>query len=502
VSDVLLALDVGGTNLRATLIDGVGRRIAAAVADTRLVVDVPPLGRRYEPESLWRAACSAIRGAVTQADVDVAAVAATGQRLACAFLDAGGETLYVGPNTDARGVMTGWQVEEAGDGRLYDRTGRGMPLLFAPARLLWFRENEPGMLERVDRVVGLGDWLAHRLCGEVGIELTGAVELLAVDVYSGEYWPELWSRLELDPGWLPPILPVGSRLGALSTGAAAATGLRAGIPVAVSPPDSMAALVGSGAAPVGHTAVLAGSTMPVLGSAERPVADPERRTWTGRHPIAGRGVIESNAGTTGFGWAWMVERLVGPIAGLDGDAAYERAESLAAASPPGARDSLSFGGGASVMNATTPATFLTMYRAAFWPAPYVEPDVAGGDLLRACLEAIAFSARANLEQVEAARGGPSDRLILAEGMARSRLFRQLVADVTGRPVHVPAVLQATSVGAAMCAAVAAGLYADLGAATESMTRADLAAEPDATVAGALDAAYRQWRALYAKIESL
>ena len=496
----LLGVDLGGTNLRAAVFDESGRRLSVAVADTQVIVDVPPMGRHYDPEALWRTACGAIREAVGGAGGSVDAVAATGQRLACAFLDGEGKTLYVGPNTDARGVMNGWQVEAASAGALYDRTGRGMPLLFAPARLLWFRDNQPELYGRVRRVLGLGDWLAHQLCGEAAVDVSGAVELLAVDVYTGRYWPELWSTLELDPAWLPPMLAGGAVAGWVTPAAAATTGVGVGTPVAVSPPDSMAALLGAGAAEPGHTVILAGSTMPVLGAAARPSPDPSRRTWTGRHPLGGQGVHESNAGTTGFGWAWVVERLVGELAGLRGDAAYAHADRLVASTAPGADGALAFSGGGSVMNATKPATFLTRYNGAFWPPSYVAA-AGGADVVRACLEAVAYSARANLEQVESARGATGP-VIVAGGMARSDAFVQMLADVLNRPVARPPVVEATAVGAAMSAATAAGIYTSLEEACTAMTSTAIAAEPDPAATAPYGHAFRDWRALYAKIESL
>jgi autoinducer 2 (AI-2) kinase len=506
VTPLLLALDLGGTDLRATVIDAAGARVAAAAAPAPVVVDVPPMGRRYDPDRLWQAAASAIREVLAEVGRDgggeIAGVAATGQRLACAFLDEAGETVYVGPNTDARGIFCGWQVEEAAGGQLYDRTGRSMPLLFAPARLLWFRENAPEEYARVARVVGLGDWLAQRLCGQAGIDLSGAVELLLVDVYRGDYWGDLWTRLELDPSWVPPPSEAGAALGALSSAAAQATGLPTGIPVAVCPPDSMAAILGSGSCAPGSTLILAGSTMPVLASAERPVADPTRRTWTGRHPVGGLGVNESNAGTTGFSWAWIAEQLVGEVAGLSGDAAYARAEEMVRRSPVGACEALAFCGGASVMDATRMGTFLTRMVSAMWPPPYIRPDASGAALIRSCLESIAYSARANLEQAEAARGGPAGPMVLAGGMSRSDLFTQMIADVVGRPVARPRLRDATGLGAAMCAAVAGGVHQDLEQARAAMTGMDTPVEPDPSTAGAYGQAYREWLAMYEKIQTL
>jgi len=505
VSDSLvLVLDAGGSSLRATLVDRQGLCVARAAVATPHIEDVPLIGRRWDPAVLWDAACRAVREVLPAAAggaEDVSAVATTGQRLACAFLDAAGETLYVGPNVDARGVMNAWVVDEAAGAALYDRTGRGLALLFAPARLLWFRDEQPELFARVKAIVGLGDWLGQRLSGEAAVAVTSAVELLAHDVYQDRPLDEMWQRLGADPRLLPPVRPAGSVLGTVHVAAAASTGLRPGTPVAVTVPDSMAALLGSGAWRVGSTLILAGSTMPVLASADRPRADPTRRTWTGRHPIAGLGVNESNAGTTGFGWAWTVERLVGDAAGLCGDAAYARAEELAGRAPPGSRGVVSFAGGASVMHATQPSSFLPRVHAILWPSPVISSEVGAAEVLRSTLEAIAYSARVNLEQAEAARGGEPGPVVLTGGMARGALFRRILADVLGRELTV-VTSDATAVGAAMCGAVAAGDHGSLEAAAGAMEAAGETLRPDATDAAAYAAGYHDWRMHYDKLHSL
>ena len=119
MSAQFLVLDIGGTNLRATVVDERGARLASAVAEAPHHCDIPLVGRRYDPQALWNAVCSASRAVLGAVGGEVAAVAATGQRIACAFLDASGETLYVGPNTDARGITTGWQVAEGVGSALY-----------------------------------------------------------------------------------------------------------------------------------------------------------------------------------------------------------------------------------------------------------------------------------------------------------------------------------------------------------------------------------------------
>jgi sugar (pentulose or hexulose) kinase len=241
--------------------------------------------------------------------------------------------------------------------------------------------------------------------------------------------------------------------------------------------------------------------MPVLAATEQTVTDPEGRVWVGPHPVGGRGVVESNGGTAGYGWAWMAEKLVGTVSRLRGDAAYAHAERLAASAAAGADEALLFSGGAGVLNATQPSSFLSHTSALLWPTPVLQPDLGAAEVVRAALEGVAHSALANAEQVEAVSGGAGQRLVVAGGMARSRLFLRILAALMDRPVHTPRG-EATLRGAAACAAVAAGVFADLDAAAEALGDVVVAAEPDAGLVPTYAVAHRRWRALYGRFESL
>ncbi|HZS15257.1 MAG TPA: FGGY-family carbohydrate kinase, partial [Candidatus Dormibacteraeota bacterium] len=351
------------------------------------------------------------------------------------------------------------------------------------------------------RVLGLGDWLSLQLCGEAATSAAAAADLLALDVRTGGYWEQLWSGCGLDPDWLPPLRAVGERLGGVVAPAAVQTGLPEGTSVAVAGPDSSCAMLGAGAARPGTTLVLAGSTMPVLAATEGVAADDAGRVWVGPHAVAGRGVVESNGGTAGYGWAWTAEQLVGTVSRLEGDAAYAHAERLAATAPPGSREALFYGGGAGVLNATHPATFLSHTSALLWPTAVLEPELGAAEVLRASLESVAHAARANAEQVEGVAGGGAARLAVAGGMARSRLFLRMVAALLDRPVHT-AQGDATMLGAAACAAVAGGVHGDLDAAADALGHVDVAVEPEPQLVSDYAAAHRRWRAQYARLESL
>jgi len=79
-------------------------------------------------------------------------------------------------------------------------------------------------------------------------------------------------------------------------------------------------------------------------------------------------------------------------------------------------------------------------------------------LYRAILEGIAFEQRLNISGVEAALGRSVESLVAVGGGARSDLWCQTIADVTGKPVVRSSTTEAAALGAGILAATAAGLH--------------------------------------------
>lgn len=72
-----------------------------------------------------------------------------------------------------------------------------------------------------------------------------------------------------------------------------------------------------------------------------------------------------------------------------------------------------------------------------------------------------------------------DRLIVSGGGSKSDLFVRIIADVFGLPVELSAVKDAAGVGAAICTAVATGIYPDFDAASDAMVHIQETVRPNA-----------------------
>jgi xylulokinase len=126
-------------------------------------------------------------------------------------------------------------------------------------------------------------------------------------------------------------------------------------------------------------------------------------------------------------------------------------------------------------------------------------DHGRAHLARAVLEGTAFAMRDVVDRL-AALGLDTGRLRLMGGGARSELWCQIRADLTGRPADVLAAGDASAIGAALFAAVAMGAYPDIATAAAALKHPMHRVEPDRSQSAVYDDAYGKYRARFAALE--
>jgi autoinducer 2 (AI-2) kinase len=481
--EYLLGLDAGGGSGRALLVatDGSALHLAARPWSHPAADGTGGLGASLDLDAVWSALAAATREALERAGAapqDVVGAAATGMRFSLVVLDGEGRALLALPNRDGRAAAQSFELAARRGESLQARSGHWPTPVMALPRLLWLAAHDPERWARARAALALSDWIAFRLCGALATDPGQAAETLLGDLATGG-----WSA-DPEPGvpraLLPPVRAPGTRLGGLGSDAAEALGLRAGLPVAVGGGDTACGLFACGARSAGQAGAVTGTTAPVVRVLDRPRV--EAHLWTGHHLRGGRWVLESNAGFLGEGLEWF-GRLLFPEAAQP--AARLLAEAAAGAPEAGAFFSTL---GAEVMDARElhlPLGTLTLSHLG-----RASGDGARADLARAVVQGMACGVRANLERL----GPLPEHLCLGGGLARSRLWTSLLADVLGRPVRTSATPEASALGAALCAAVGAGLHPDLDRAAALAGRS-LEVAPDPERREAAEAQYREWQHL-------
>ncbi len=454
----IMALDIGGGSGRCLLLDvETGGTIECRRSWTHPAAPgTGGLGYDLDLDDIWAKLGEASREALARCGAGpgaVAGIAATSMRNTTVLLDADGVVLMATPNQDARAVgeSFAWAAESGKE--VHDLSGHWPSPLFTGTRLLWLKANHPDLLDRAAVVLSLSDWAGLRMSGSSRAEVSQAGETLLFDQRERDWAFDLIESLGFRREMFPRTVDAGSILGRLSAEAASHLGLQAGTPVAAGGADTQCALLGAGAVQPGDVCVVAGTTMPVQLVTEPYLVDGEGLLWSGQHVVPGLHVLESNGLVTGSVLEWLA-RIIYSDYGDPVRVMYAEA----AGSEPGAAGAYSTFG-AAVFDGRKlgiPVGNLTM-------SHMMTPGSAEGrrHLSRALIEGVAFSARANLEQVIEAAGVEPARLMAVGGMTRSELWTAVLSDVLGRPVSVPSTCEVTSLGAAVCAGAGAGVFTSL-----------------------------------------
>ena len=487
-----LTIDAGSGSCRALLFDERGSLLGLANREWSYhPVAGWPGGFDFDTVAGWESVQACIREAIGKAAVDpgeIVAVAASSMREGFVLYDAAGVVIWACPNIDAR---AGREAEEMiGEGLAEAQYFRGgdWTSITAPARLRWIQRHQPDVWERARHMTMLGDWVVYRLSGVFSTDPSLGSSSNLFDLATRNWSPATAAELGL-PDILPPVYESGTVIGAVTTEAADATGLRAGTPVVAGGGDTQLALLAAGLTEGLRFATVGGTFWQSAAIADQPLIDPAIRLRTLCHVLPGTWMTEGVGFLHGMSTRWVRDGLLRAAnPDIPAERGYEMLEEMAAAAAPGALTYLC----SNVMEGRRwrhgPPSLIGI--------DVLQPERTGlGAIFRAVEEEACYVARGHYEILTQVCGEVPQGIRFTGGPSRGRLWPQILADVLGVPVEAPPLLEATSLGAALCAFVGAGTFADLKEAVAATSGAPRRYEPDASTHAIYDDAYARWRAL-------
>ena len=418
----------------------------------------PPCSEQ-DPNDWWEAFEAAAGQAGVFARHRPDAVAACGQQHGLVVLDDADDVLRPAKlwNDTESAEDAAALVDALGPEVWAAATGSVPSASFTITKLAWLRRCEPDVFARAARVLLPHDWLTHRLTGGFTTDRGDA---------SGTGW---WSPTQ--NAYRQDLLDLVGWHGALPTvlGPTEASGEWNGAAVGPGTGDNMAAALGLGMRP-GDLALSFGTSGTAFTVSEEPTADAS-------------GTVAGFADATGrflpLVCTLNATKVTDAIARLLGVTAVEL-DDLALAAPPGA--------GGLVLVPHLDGERTPNRPAATGMLGGLRSDLTREQLARAAVEGVVCNLLAGADHLPPGDG----RVLLIGGGARSRAYRHVVADVTGRAVEVPAAEELVALGASLqaaailhgCAIDEVAQAWDLGAGTlvEPDSRVDAAAIRDAYAA--------------------
>lgn len=489
-----LGLDAGTSLIKAAIFDLDGRELA--VVERPTTVHRPHPGwSEIDPSEAWAATTEVIARVVCESGLDPGSIAGIGLSAAMVgawLLDADGVPLRRGitwEDSRAQALIDEHLAEDpAFLSRIFASSGSVMQQGCTLPVLAWLVRHEPDVLRRTRHVVCFKDYLRFRMIGQIATDRSEAA-VLPGSARGRARSSDMISlfNLEAYEQLLPPVADSESVAGGLTPEAAAATGLRKGLPVAIGAGDVAATVIGAGG-------LVPGTATAVLGTAclagvvhDRPIFEPANigLLFTLPGDRWYRAMVNV-AGTLNLDWAF--ETLAPDLAGRADR--FAMLDAMLSATPVGARG-LTYLPYLSESGIIAPRVD-RMARAQF---SGLTPRHDRACLFRAIMEGVAFAMVDLLD----ALSFDGERMRLTGGGARNDLWVQMICDLVGKPVEVPHGSQFGARGAALLAATAVGQFASINDATATISGNGRVFEPHPTGTNELTDALQRYRAVRDKL---
>jgi gluconokinase len=332
----------------------------------------------------------------------------------------------------------------------YRRTGCPVHPMYLPAKVRWLAEQAPETWAAAHRLVTLKDYLIWRLTGRFVLDQSSASATGLLNEETLGWDKTILDAVGLAPDHLSePVDPL-TILDGFTTAYCREQGLPFGVPLVVGASDGVLSNPGAGAVLPGQLAVMIGTSAAVRVVSNRPVLDPQARTWC-YYLLPGRWVPGGAANNGGNILQWyrdrfaVAERAEARARGLD---PFTIVSEQAAAVPPGSRGLVFL-------------PFLAGERSPGWD-PHARGALFGlnlghgrNEVVRAILEGVAYQLFSIYEALVETVGRPAE-VRAAGGFTRSPAWLQIVADTFGVPLLVPEVAEGSAFGAAALAMLATG----------------------------------------------
>lgn len=485
--------------MKAALFDEHGKMVASATQEYTLITPSPDIVE-LDPETYWQAFKNCVSNAMQSSRVAVVEVAALA-------ISSQGETFVaLGKDTqpihraivwlDNRSAAEAAEIRERfGTDQIYHVTGSPEVVpTWASTKMLWFKRHNPEMFRRVDRFLFVEDYLIFRLTGEFVGNTALYTSSLLMDIRSGKWWYELLDFIGVSPSRLPILRNSGEIVGPITPHAARELGLSNNTLVVTGGMDQACGSVGAGNVSSGIVTETTGTSLNICVTTDAPVFDPQMRVPCQVHCVPGKYLLLPWCQTAGIVLKWFRDEFCQFEKRVAADLkknCYDLLTEEAARIAPGS-------GGLIVLPHLAGALcpdFNPRAKGVFFG---VGLETTRPHFIRAIMESIAFMLRANLEVISE-MGVSTETLISLGGAAKSDLWNQTKADVTGKQILVLNNPEVACLGAAILAGHATGMFASIQEASRNIVSVKEGFNPQAENRAVYERSYERYRGLYKQL---
>jgi len=500
MSKYLLGVDYGTGGVKACITDAELNVVAYAFREFEIITNRAGWSE-HRVEDYWRATCEILRECLAKSGVrpsDIQAIATSSALPSLVMLDESGNPLCNAYNLmDKRATAeVAWLKEHIGEETMFDLTANRLEDHPSLVNVLWERNNRPEIYQRIAMIHTADSFVKYRLTGVSNINYSaGPLYGIAYDIRENAFDEALLERVGLDRSLLPSVTPCEAIIGSVTAEAAEETGLAPGTPVASGQVDACAGWLGGGA-------INPGDIQMNLGTCGNFGVIHQNRTFLNTMINCAYTVDSENTyvviptTTTGGQLIRYMRDAFSPlevaIEKIAGVSAFDLLNHEAEQVPPGCE-------GLVIL------PYLMGERTPIWDA-----DARGvifglslnhhkGHIVRGMMEGVAYALFHSYEIIKHDLGKLNFPIVMNEGGAKSRLWRQIITNVFDQPTVLLKNRTGAPYGDCLLAGKAVGVFADYAIAKEKAEYVE-PMEPDRNLHGMYMDFYGIYRSLYENLK--
>lgn len=500
----LVGIDCGTTSSKTVIFDFEGNEIGSGQMMNPLVY--PAAGRQEcNGEKLIEVLYHTTRTAIDKSGIDpeeIAGISLDVFRCTMVLRDKDGgftspiivwqdlRSAEIIPEIEKKLIANGMSADE-----LYDMCGMPLGGVNPMSNLQWIKKFQPKAYENAATIHTMMGLLTKAYGADDYYDDINDTPWMQLNGPDFNYSEKLCKIFDIDMNKLAPLRQPGTIIGHVTKEVSTKTGLAEGTPIVMGTGDQQAGCLGSGCVKEGVGYACGGTAGIAAGKSNKVLRDPARKCYVLGTPD-GAWVMEGVANAAGSAFKWFKEefctneeQLSTKYLGID---VYDFLTDTAKKSLPGANGCffLPYLAGAVTpnYNANARGTYIGM-----------TVGHTKNDFLRASMEGVCYDIRDMLDAMVAGNAPDFKTVRLTGGTFRSEFWCQMQADILNRTCETVDVAEATSLGAAMVAAVGVGVYQDYEEAEKNMVKVTKRYEPNPENVQRYEDAYRTWKQIYVSL---
>lgn len=424
-----LGIDIGTTSLKAAAFNDKLEQLSQATVDYTL--ETKGVYAEFPAEKYWDITLEGIKNATQGIEIEALSI------------DTQCETLIL---TDENGIPVRKAIvwvdnradEEAklieahfGRKKVYEVTGQPEITATWPAsKLLWVKRNEPEVWAKTKKVFLLEDYILYKMTGKFVTEKTLQSSTIYFDIVNGTWWKEMLDFIGVEPSMLPTLMDSGVEIGEFG-----------GMTVVTGAMDQVAGGIGAGIVKEGIISEMTGTTMVLFVPTKTIPEYVENSIIPCHYNFDGKYALVLWTSVAGMAFKWFKNNF------CEGYDDFDALTSIAAKIEPGANGLVML---PHLCGSTMPK-YNPDAKGAFYG---ITLEHTRAHFARAIMEAISCMLKSNLDYINV----EANEIRLMGGGAKSNLWNQIKADMTGKTLTTLKNKETACLGSAILAGVGCGAF--------------------------------------------